>query len=517
MANKTLFASLRDALIPQTDTVNSENAPAYALAPRQALAQYAATGCFGRTFYATADEQLTRVLQLCDGVDAGFVARLAIYSRTQSFMKDMPALLCAWLSARDSRLHEAVFARVIDNARMLRTYVQILRSGVVGRKSLGTAPKRLVREWLASRDEDALFRSSVGQSPSLADVLKMVHPKPEGSKREAFYGYMLGRPHDANALPKLVMQFEQFKSGDATDVPDLPFMLLSALPLSQKDWVSIAKNASWQTTRMNLNTFARHGVFESPGLASLIAARLRDAGEIQRARAFPYQLLAAFKSGDAAVPEEVRNALQDAMELATANVPSIDGRVVVCPDVSGSMASPATGHRAGATTSVRCIDVAALVAASVLRKNRDATVLPFEQTVVPVNLNSRDSVMTNAGRLASIGGGGTNCSAPLRLLNQRKATADLVIFVSDNESWVDQGGGRGTALMAEWSAFRQRNPKARLVCLDIQPNRTTQAAERADILNIGGFSDQVFETISAFASGQLEADHWIARIEAVAV
>ena len=52
--------------------------------------------------------------------------------------------------------------------------------------------------------------------------------------------------------------------------------------------------------------------------------------------------------------------------------------------------------------------------------------------------------------------------------------------------------------------FRQRNPKARLVCLDIQPNRTTQAAEREDILNIGGFSDQVFEVISAFASGELE-------------
>lgn len=522
MANKTLFDSLRDALIPQTDAVNSENAPAYALAPKQALAQYAATGCFGRTFYATADEQLTRVLALCDAVDAEFVARVAVYSRSQSFMKDMPALLCAWLSAREPRLHEAVFARVIDNTRMLRTYVQILRSGVVGRKSLGTAPKRLVSEWLASRDEDALFSGSAGQSPSLSDIVRMVHPKPAGPKREAFYGYMLGRSHDANALPKLVMQFEQFKAAktgenDAVDVPDLPFMLLSALPLAQKDWVSIAKNASWQTTRMNLNTFARHCVFEDHGLAYLIAARLRDAGEIRRARVFPYQLLTAHRNCDAAVPEEVRNALQDAMELAIANVPSIEGRVVVCPDVSGSMASPVTGHRRGSTTSVRCIDVAALVGASVLRKNPAATVLPFEQAVVSVDLNSRDSVMTNAGRLASIGGGGTNCSAPVRLLNQRKEKADLVIFVSDNESWVDQGRGRGTALLAEWSEFRQRNPKARLVCLDVQPNQTTQAGERADILNIGGFSDQVFEVISAFASGQLEADHWIARIEAVSV
>ena len=504
-------------MIPQTDAANSENAPAYALEPKHALAQYAATGFFGRTFYATADEQLTRVLALCDAVDPEFVARVAIYSRTHSFMKDMPALLCAWLSARNARLHEAVFARVIDNARMLRTYVQILRSGVVGRKSLGTAPKRLVREWLASRDEDALFASSAGQSPSLADIVKMVHPKPSGSAREAFYGYMLGRSHNPNALPKLVVQFEQFKAGEVSEVPDLPFMLLSALPLSQKNWAAIARNASWQTTRMNLNSFARHGVFEDGAMASLIAGRLRDAGQIREARVFPYQLLTAYQNCDAAVPQEVRKALQDAMELAIHNVPSIGGNVVVCPDVSGSMKSAVTGYRKGSTTAVWCIDVATLVAASVLRKNETATVLPFEQEVVLVGLNSRDSVMTNAGRLSSIGGGGTNCSAPVRLLNQWKAKADLVIFVSDNESWVDQGRGRGTALLAEWSEFRQRNPNARLVCLDIQPNQTTQAAERADILNIGGFSDQVFEVIAAFAGGQLEAGHWVERIESVVI
>ena len=516
MANQTLFASLRDALIPKTNTVNSENAPAYALAPKQALAQYAATGCFGRTFYSNASEQLTRVLELCNSVDPKFVAQVAVYSRSQALMKDMPALLCAWLSVAEPMLHQAVFARVIDSTRMLRNYVQILRSGVVGRKSLGTAPKRLVSEWLASRDAEELFRSSVGQNPSFADVLKMVHPKPAGKEREAFYGYMLGRPHDANALPKLVLQFEQFKAGETLQVPNLPFTMLSPM-LSQEDWVSVAKNASWQTTRMNLNTFARHGVFEAQRMAELIADRLRDTVEIRRARVFPYQLLTAYQNCDAAVPRVVRDALQDAMETAIGNVPSIDGDVVVCPDVSGSMSSPVTGHRAGSTTSVRCIDAAALVAAAVLRKNQSATVLPFEETVVAVNLDSRDNVMTNAGRLAAIGGGGTNCSAPLRLSNQRKAKADLVVFISDNESWVDRRHGRETALLAEWSAFRQRNPKARLVCVDIQPNQTTQAAEREDILNIGGFSDQVFDVIGAFAAGQLEADHWIARIEAVVI
>ena len=78
----------------------------------------------------------------------------------------------------------------------------------------------------------------------------------------------------------------------------------------------------------------------------------------------------------------------------------------------------------GATTSVRCIDVAALVAAALLRKSPYTEVLPFENGVVKVNLNSRDSVMTNAAKLAAVGGGGTNCSAPLARVNSRKERGD---------------------------------------------------------------------------------------------
>jgi 60 kDa SS-A/Ro ribonucleoprotein len=131
-------------------------------------------------------------------------------------------------------------------------------------------------------------------------------------------------------------------------------------------------------------------------------------------------------------------------------------------------------------------------------------------------LNPRDSIMTNAAKLAAIGGGGTSISAPLAWLNKRRTEADLVILVSDNESWVDASNGRQTKLMAEWETFRQRNPQARLVCLDIQPNQTTQAPDHAGVLNIGGFSDNVFAIIANFASGQWEPDHWIAQIETAA-
>ncbi len=519
MANKNLFQTMRGKLLPPADTRNSHGAPAYQLKPKHALAQYAVTGCLTRTFYASANQQLETVLKLAAEVDPRFVAQVAVYARERAFLRDMPALLCAVLSARDVRLLERVFPRAIDNLGMLRAYVQVLRSGVVGRKSLGTVPKRLVNQWLASRSEETLFRQSAGQAPSLTDLVRMVHPKPASEAREAFYGYLLGRPkYDDTLLPELVRQYERFKNGDSLDVPDLPLPLLTSLPLSRGDWTTVAQRLSWQAVRMNLNAFARHGVFGDQQATAAVAAKLRDPRAIDRAKAVPYQLLAAFRHAGDGVPAPVRDALQDAMEVAVSHVPRVDGKVYVCPDVSGSMQSPVTGERGSATTAVRCIDVAALMAAAVLRANPSAEVLPFSECVEKVKLNPRDSVMTNADKLAAVGGGGTNCSAPVRQLNRMEAEGDLVVFISDNESWMDAGAsGRGTALMREWNSFRARNPKARLVCIDIQPNRTAQAVEREDVLNVGGFSDHVFPVVAEFAAGRLHPEHWVREIESVVV
>ena len=432
-------------------------------------------------------------------------------------MKDMPALLLAELSRRDPKLMDRVFDRVVDSPRMLRTFVQIVRSGATGRKSLGSAPKRCVRRWLDQRTDAALFAASVGRAPSLVDIIRMVHPKPATPDRHALYRYMLGREAARESLPEIVRRFEAFKAGDRAAVPDVPFQMLTAAGLSRQEWAEVARHGSWQMTRMNLNTFARHGVFEEPGMIELIAARLRDGSAIARARVFPYQLLAAYRAADEGVPGPVRNALEDAMELAISNVPAVDGQVYVCPDVSASMGSPVTGRRRGATTAIRCVDVAALIAAAVVRRNPMAEVLPFEHRVVPLRLSPRDTVMTNAERLAAVGGGGTSVSAPLAVLNARRASGDLVVIVSDYESWCDLPQYRGTATLREWTKFRARNPHARLVLIDLQPYATTQALEREDILNVGGFSDAVFDVISEFAAGRLSSSHWVGQIESVAL
>ena len=529
MANATLFQSTVGRLLPKAAVRNEAGGTAYDLSPKQKLAQYAATGCMNRTFYASAEEQLVTVLQLCDRIEPDFIARCAVYSRQRGYMKDLPALLVAVLAAqaiidpRAAALTEAVFDRVIDDAKMLRNFVQIVRSGVTGRKSLGSLPKRLVRRWFEARSDDEVFRASVGNDPSLADVIKLAHPKPATASRAALYGYLIGRALDSEALPQLVRDFERCKTEKIRDIPDVPFRLLTGLPLSSADWKQIAKHGGWTMTRMNLNTFARHGVFESRSATRQIAERLRSPELVRKARAFPYQLLSAYKTATD-VPREVRDALQDAMELAIQNVPALAGKVYVFPDVSGSMHSPITGHRTGATTAVRCIDVAGLIAAAVLRKNPTAEVMPFSDRIVKVDLNARDTVLTNAAKLAAFPPGGTNCSLPLRALNDRRATGDVLIYVSDNESWMDSKrtapswfNAPPTETLKEWEAFKRRSPGAKLVCIDLQPYGTTQAAEREDVLNVGGFSDAVFDLLAEFAAGTLRADHWVGEIEAIDV
>ncbi|HEX8413229.1 MAG TPA: RNA-binding protein, partial [Sphingomicrobium sp.] len=165
-------------------------------------------------------------------------------------------------------------------------------------------------------------------------------------------------------------------------LPPVPFEWLTQCPLTAEQWGVLAGRIGWQALRMNLNTLARTGAYDVDGVTDAVAARLVDRDALRVVRPMPYQLMLALGQASDGVPLKVQAALEEALELSLRGVPKVSGRIVVCPDVSGSMSSPATGYRKGASSKVRCIDVAALVAAAMLRSNREARVLPFEEAVV---------------------------------------------------------------------------------------------------------------------------------------
>jgi 60 kDa SS-A/Ro ribonucleoprotein len=432
---------------------------------------------------------------------------------------------------------------VIDNGRVLRTLFQMIRSGALGKKSLSSSLQRAFQRWLNSASTEKLLSASIGNDPSLRDILRLARPTPRDNARRALFGWLTAKdvarwaPATEADLPEQVRLLTAFR---ATDSAEQQVALLEKLRArwdlladavkGPQVWAAIATTMGPQALRMNLSTLQRHGVFEYPSIVRYVADRLADPAEIRRSRQFPYQFFAAYLNASDDVPQAVRLALHQAAETACGNVPELTGPVVIGLDVSGSMSSAVTGNRGrGATSKMRCVDVAALFAAAILRRNPESVVIPFDTEAYRVEVDPRDSILSLAKRLAAFGGGGTDCSLPLAKANRELRTRKFVgcVLVSDNESWLYHGrpgwhaAGGATGVMAQWQEFVRNQVRLhgknfagpKLVCIDLQPYGTTQAPERDDILNIGGFNDAVFDVVASFLAG--DAGRFVAEVEAV--
>lgn len=522
-SNKVFSKATPGRRIPNTDTTNQAGGKAYEFSNEHALAQFACTSTLNSTYYADPSSQLETVLKLAESVSVEFLAKTAVYARHDGKMKDMPATLGAVLSRRSPQLWAKIFPLVVDDVKMLRNFVQIVRSGKTGRKSLGKNSRELIKGWFASKTPEQLFRMSIGSNPSLGDVIRLAHVKPLPGQ-EGVFKLLLGRKTKGETLPEIVLQYREYRSNTDLPQPNVPIeMLQDFMPVS--GWESFAKRASYTATIKNIRKFAEKGAFANKEALKSVTTRLRSKEELAKSNVLPYQLMQSMFACENLLRSshpEVIDSLHEAMENAVESVPVIPGDVWVFVDVSGSMRNEVTENKGkgygSCSKRVRCVDAAALIASAILRKNPNARIVPFDFVPHNISLRPRDSIMTNAETLARFGGGGTNCSAPMTALAQSQAKADAVVYVSDNESWMDSGySSSPTSVMLQWAKVKTTNPNAKLVCIDLTPNRTSQVVSRDDILNVGGWSDEVFSVISKFCDGNTSEDRWVKEIRSIEI
>lgn len=507
MANSQIFNTKTRA----PDTVNAAGGTAHGRSDKEALAQAVVAGFIGDTYYSTAKENMEDILRLAGQIDdSEFLARCAVYGRRSALMKDTPVLLIAILFARRSPLAPAVFSKVIDNSRQVRTLVQILRSGVLGSRTIPRPARRCIREWIGGLSAPQIVKASVGNDPSLADIIKMVHPVPSSGDRSSLYRWVIGKYEGASAmLPEPARGLERRKRGESEDLPAVSdFRLVAGKPMSTEEWKEAAMGMGWMALRMNLNTLLRHGALDESGgdlgFIAKVAGRIGDPEEIRKARQMPYQIYAAVKNIDDEMPNKIKDALHDAVEVACENVPHFSGKTAICVDTSGSMSGLVSGDR---RSSIRCIEVAALIAAAIVRRCDDARVIEFGTVATISKVSGRDSIPTIASVLSSRYGGGTNMSAGVRKAIEFKP--DNIIVVSDNESWSHSFRGYGFAGSKSktsgelFETYKKNfNPSAKMALIDLTASSpsTTQAKTSDGVMNIGGFSDSVFSVLGNFFS-----------------
>jgi 60 kDa SS-A/Ro ribonucleoprotein len=401
--------------------------------------------------------------------------------------------------------------------------------------------QRAFQRWLNQVSVNKLLSASIGNDPSLRDVLRMARPTPKDNARRALFGWLTDKETDKWApaaeadLPAEVQALIAYRQAESAETQALiagnlsvRWDLLADAAKGPLVWKAIARQMGPQALRMNLNTLMRHQVLGNGkadrAMVDYVADRIADADAIRRSRQFPYQFLAAYMNAAPEVPQKIKAALHAAAEIACGNVPELPGPVVIGLDTSGSMSCSVSGWRGrGATSKMRCVDVAALFAAAILRRNPDSVVIPFDTRAYNVRVDPGDTILSLSERLARYGGGGTNCSIPLNEANTTYRNRKFAgcVLVSDNESWVGSGRYGSTGVMSEWQAFVKNQlrlgghgiPAPKLVCIDIQPYGSTQAPERADILNIGGFSDAVFHVVASYLSS--DAARFVAEVESI--
>jgi len=539
MSNPDLFSSKSATSSfglkhPKTDTVNNAGGVAYKFTPMHALAQMVATGVFRNTYYTSGAEQLKAFMEITEdkkSISDERLAKLAIWGRHNAYMKDTPAACVMRLLSRNNMdLFHKVFDKVIDNGRMLRNAFQMLRSGVFGRRSMGYSVQRAFQRWFNEKPVHVLVAGSVGNNPSLKDVLRAARPTPKDQERDALFGWLAGKATDAQAqnFPQMLKDILEFRANKEPSAQievlnrmgGLRWEMLSDAIAGPEVWKVIIGHMGHQALRMNLNTLDRHDVFKSKETVNYVASRLSDVEEIKKARQWPIQYFSAYMNADN-VPHKIREALCSAAEVACGNIPELDGPLVIGVDTSGSMGSPITGVHAkgGASSKVTCRDAAALFAAALIRKNPDSLVVPFDDRIHKIKIDPGDTILSISKSLSRLGGGGTCCHLPLQHANSLNRPFAGCVMISDNESWIGTGRYGSTGVMSEWNIFVDRQkklgvyPAPKLLNIDIAPYASTQAVDRVDILNVGGFSDSVFSVISGWMFNK--AGTFVDQIEAV--
>lgn len=559
MANKKMFSSSTSRggvrlakkskpryttpIIP-ANTINNAGGIAYDTGAEHSLAQLIVTSTFNDNSHINADAQVKEFLRLANIVSPLFLAQCAIYGKEKGMMKDSPMMVLAVLSKRDPALFSKVFNRLVTYEGNLRTFVQIMRSGVTGRKSLGSLPKKLVNNWLTSRGAERLFRGSLGNDPSLSDVIRMTHPNTTDKELRALFAYLVnGKPYSKSNergyklkdLPEVVQQFEAFKEDQSNDLPDIDFRMLSNIKLTDTQWKEIAKNAKWGTLLKNIRNFATHNVFNDPKLVKKIAETIADETVIGKVKAMPHQVLQAYdvlsgvatdrfgRTNYVVIPKEILEALDIALDATIQNIPDFNCDIIVCPDVSPSMNKPVTGMRKGASSTVTAEKAAALVAAAIARKNAGKTyIISFSTIATNIPWTRNDTLSSLTRKIQNSKGGGTECSAPICYAVDNKIKANIIYLLSDNESWV-LGNTRhmrpdsATATVKAWREFKKLNPDSKLICHDFTPNGSTQVLDTNDVMNVGGFSESHFDIVQTFIENDKNENPWISAIKAIKV
>jgi hypothetical protein len=322
--------------------------------------------------------------------DAGQIG-LAQFLRTRMLMRSASVVMVAEYVAAGGTGGRSVVARALrradEPAELLGYWLTAYGRNVPMpiKRGIADAARRLYDERAALR-YDGLSRQI-----RMADVIELTHPSPRDDRQSALFKWLLDRRHhdDAHADPALLPMLAEAAALDAVPVDERRMVLRErgALAVAEtgyswerlsgwlpggmdaEAWEAVIPSMGVMALVRNLRNFDEAGISDE-AIESVIG-KITDAGEVAKARLFPYQVWAAYQH---APSDNWKRALGCTIDHTIANIPALDGTLVLI-DTSGSMQAPVS-----ARSKMQRVEVAAVMAMATAKRASDVDVVIYGQS-----------------------------------------------------------------------------------------------------------------------------------------
>jgi len=484
------MARFNTPVTTKTRTTNLAGGDAFVQEPKFKFASLLLTSFVQDQYYRSADDTLKKLVKLIDKIsDKKFPAKAAIYARQEYGMRSITHAVAGELAKIikgeewTKRFFYKVVRRPDDITEILSYYLNKYK------KPLPNALKKGLASAFDKFDEYQLAKyRGEAHAISLVDAVNLLHPTPV-EKNES-------------ALKKLIA--DTLRSTETWESK------ISAAGKVGEEKKEKAKEEAWKELILEkkIGYFAllrnlRNILEQAPAIVENAANLLIDKNMIEKSLVLPFRYLTAINeieglSGvDTSDVRKILVALNQAVDVSLSNVPKLKGTTLVALDESGSMMGKP--HEIGG------------LFAAILVKTNNADLVLFSDDARYININPLDSTLTIAKKITSDPvGSGTNFHP---IFTESNKAYDRFIILSDMQGWMgndDWGYGAPTKAFTDYKARTGANPN--VFSFDLQGYGSLQFP-RANVYEIAGFSDKVFDVIKLLETDRQALITEIEKIE----
>ena len=189
-----------DSMLKGDAMQNYEGGEAFAMTPEMELYTAVVTSSLSDKFYEKNDERMWRIFNLVKKVTPEFVAKLAVYARTQMNLRSVPLLLTALLA----KIHSGdnLVSRTIDKTVLRADEIMELlmcyqvcnpQDGEKKLKKLSRQIQEGLKKAFNRFDEYQFAKYDRDSVVKLRDALFLVHPKAKDAQQQEIFDKITNR------------------------------------------------------------------------------------------------------------------------------------------------------------------------------------------------------------------------------------------------------------------------------------------------------------------------------------